>query len=268
LSKELTPDFSYSFKGPVWKTFPDPERRLLALEIRDSKTHQVTFSVVSFETDRVILKDLIPDEPWWISLVAFMDHVLFTRIFPDEQDPGKSNLQAYDIKQNKVLWTIPGLIPGHIGTDKITGFIQLQEERKTCTVDVQTGKILFTGPMDGPDQNISGPVSSGHNLHYPVQYHQADDGFKTLEKYISRLGKEPCLAIDYLEFSNYIIINYYNRSDNELVNFLLILNSEGKVLYHEKTGTGKGIAMDSFFIMEDVLVFTGNKQNISGIILR
>ena len=75
------------------------------------------------------------------------------------------------------------------------------------------------------------------------------------------------MAIDYLEFGNYIIINYYDRSDTELVNFLLVLNREGNILYHKTAGSGKGIAKDSFFIMDKILVFTKDRQNISVMLL-
>ena len=75
------------------------------------------------------------------------------------------------------------------------------------------------------------------------------------------------MAMDYLESGNYIIINHYRRFGNELVNFLLVVNRSGEILYHERTGSGSGIAMDSFFIMDNVLVFVRDKRNITGITL-
>ncbi len=263
MSKELTPDFSCVFNGLIWKTIPDTTGNLLAVEVRNNEDHIASFNVLDFNSGNFILKDWVFPEPWWVNLTAFLGPNIYIRIFLDDSNPSRTELFAFDIHKKIILWKIADLEPIEFSAKMIRAYSGEGENRRICIVDPRTGNIIYPAPAPAGQYQDSSEYRNNPALHYPVHYPEQDENFKIVKKYLARFEIEPCLAIDYIEFSTLIIINYYNRTNKSIENFLLVLDNEGSVLFHKNTGSGlPGAGMDTFFIMHNDLIFARNKNNL------
>ncbi len=258
LIKELAPDFSYIFQGRIWKTYPDPEHQVLAVETRNDELHNTLFHVISMNSLQFLLKDFPASEPWWAGLAACDYPLLFINIFQDDQDPGKRDLQAYNFIDKTSLWTISGLVPVKITAGKIFGFMVKEEFREPCIVDTASG-IVTTAEWPSGVNDSSG--STPASLHFPSQYSQGSPDFEVIKEYLLKMDLHPVKSVEYLEYSDSIIISYYVEGTAGLVNYLLIMDEQGNVLYHEKTGDSlPGPGSGIFFVKEPWLFYLENKN--------
>jgi len=61
-----------------------------------------------------------------------------------------------------------------------------------------------------------------------------------------------------------MILSYYFHKNKTLGNVLLVANSEGEVLCTINLGENlKGIGKDTFFVLENKLVFISNKNTLN-----
>ncbi len=263
MPKEPTPDFSYTFNGLIWKTVPDIERNLLALEVRNNENHKTGFYVINLNSNEFLLKDWVFSETWWVSLLALSDTRIYMRLFPDEQDPSNGEIQAFDIINKTILWTIDGLVPVEFGHHEILAFIGEGENRRFCAVNPLTGQVTYPEQAEARENSASRKTNDNRDLYYPVHYAEDDDNFRMIGKFLEKLGIKPSLAVDYLEFREYIIISYCQRENNDMESFLLLLDREGSVIFNKNTGSGlPGAGKDTFFVMNNGLIFASNKNNL------
>ena len=77
-----------------------------------------------------------------------------------------------------------------------------------------------------------------------------------------KLNLTPVVALEYLELDTFIFVSYY-VAEGDLVNYLLVLSADGKVLLHEKLDEHlKGIGLDTFFILSGCVIFVRNKREL------
>ncbi len=93
----------------------------------------------------------------------------------------------------------------------------------------------------------------------PFVYEPGSDYFKTV---VDFLGLELPCACEYLEFEKKIILCYYLRSGKEFERYLLVLE-DGKKVSKELLDTRmKGFASGSFFVLNGMLIFIKNRNEI------
>jgi hypothetical protein len=97
----------------------------------------------------------------------------------------------------------------------------------------------------------------------PFQYEEGTGHFDTVRDFLqARLGITPVATIDYLEFQRLIMVSVFVQ-ENNLANYLYVLDSGGEVLLNEKLGENlTGVGLDTFFMYSDHLIFVKNKSEL------
>lgn len=237
----------------IWKIIPDSDKNLLLIESRDGNTQTCHFKWIDLATKIESSTISGPDSAWWMSLAGFCYPYILFEEFMDEQDPSKKNLVVYDAGKEKIVLT-KDRVEYH-GIDSENIYINENGYITSIKKDGLEEKKLLENPV----LTYNSPVV------YPDQFLENDEYFALPADYLRKTENlDPVKAIDYLEHKNYICISYYLTEKNFLVNFLLVLNKKGEILFKKKLDTGlRGIGSDTFCIINDQLLFITNKSELS-----
>ena len=247
--------FSNSFHGVIWNTLADGSHPRLFLEVRDVQEKKVSFSALNLRNYEWLWKDVTLEEPWWVSLAASGGDLLLFTIYTDTNNPDRKSLLAYDVSENKIAWWYNGFSISGANTLYVKG-IDARFPSKEIILDLLTGRAV---------QQVDFHLDDSQNFPVirPFQYEQGTAHFDTVRHFLqTRLGIVPVATIDYLEFQQLIMVSVFVR-ENDLANYLYVLDSGGQVLFSEKLGENlKGVGIDTFFIYSDHLIFVKNKSEL------
>lgn len=253
MARSIEFNFSHVFDGIVWKTVVAPEKNTLVVEVRNNEKKQTTFSALDGRNGEFLWRDILFDEPWWISLgAATQDVVLFT-LYLETNNPDKKAVFAFHLFDRKILWWNNDYSLISVSNRQVTG-IATKYGSRLITLDLLTGKEISKAEdiHETPDQVVR-----------PQQYLADNDYFATVKTFLERkFNLLPVTALEYLEYDSNIFISFYLQED-ELVNFLLIISSDGELLVKEKLdGHLKGIGLDTFFVFSGCVFFVKNKTEL------
>jgi hypothetical protein len=255
LAKAIEFLFSKVFDGTVWKTIADPDQKKLFAEIRNTASKSVSFSCVDLSENVWLWTGLTMEEPWWVTISAASKNILLFTTYNDSNNPDKKSLVAFDIVEQKIIWWkndfAVSTVAGEIVTGVNTGLI-----RKEVAVNINDGKEI---PRDavvfGAEQNFK--------VIRPFQYQQESAHFATVRAFLgAKANFLPVITVEYMEYGSLIVISAF-ASPEDLANYLFVFNSDGKLLLTETLGEHlKGIALDTFFVVDGFLIFVKNKKEL------
>jgi hypothetical protein len=69
--------------------------------------------------------------------------------------------------------------------------------------------------------------------------------------------------VDYLEHKSKIIVSFYSTEAEKLVNYILVTDEEGQILFQDTIAEGLStVALESFFLWKDQLIFIKNRKEL------
>ncbi len=257
LASSLELNFSFSFPCTIWKMVALPDEKILLLEIRDEASRQVSFSALHYSLKTFLWKDFQLDESWWSGLLAAYKSVFLLQNYTNQDNPDATKLLALDVHSCKILWEQETFSFSNFSNENVLG-TSGREDPKPVLLDLFTGKVIDENvKLDYTTDKISEPLR-------PFQYQEGTGYNDTVSTFLSsRFSIKPEGTVEYLEHDGLIVISYYLREQSGLVNFLLVLNNEGKILLREKIDEQlKGLGVDTFFILSGCLFFVRNKREL------
>lgn len=247
--------FSHQFQGIIWNTLADGNNERLFLEIRNPIDKTVSFSALNLRNNQWLWKDLVFDEPWWISMRAVEGDILLLTVYTDSNNPDRKSVIAYDVAKNKTAWWYNGFSITSVNRLFVVG-VDAKFPEKETVLDLFTGKGLPYGDFHlGDSQNF--PVIR------PFQYDEGTAHFDTVRDFLSsRLGISPVISIEYLEMEDLIIVSVFLKEQG-LANYLYAFDANGEILIQENLGEQlSGMALDTFFVFSGCLIFVKNKNEL------
>lgn len=258
---------SFSFDGLIWKVIPDEVNHLLVVEYRNSDKHLADFSAIDLKKKKIKWQGIKKDEPWWIGLEAVKDGYIYLHGYKDIQNPEHKGIISVTSDSGKILWEEKLLSFGGVFSEGILALQNEEEENKVYfLLDLKTGKQKkeYSDVEVLKKLNQVFREKQKSNIQNALHFTQESEYFPKLSEYVQEVTSEiPALAFDYAEYKNFIIISYYIYSDNKLQNLLLIANEEGDVLLKEILDKSpKGVGMDTFFLLENTVIFVKEKKEL------
>jgi hypothetical protein len=262
--------FSILFDGTIWKILPDEVQKRLLIEVRNADLHQAeVFSLDLNKEELLPLHPLPADTTWWLGLEAAFDGIAVLHTYPNEQEPAHRGVYMYDMSTGQELWhttlvSYKGIQPGQLLVkEESTGQLQV--------LSSQTGQAM---PMPAPEDAIMRNFDACRQdrnkiprfpLHYPAKHAY----FESVSQFIKiKTGHTAIEGTDYLEAGGFIIISYYTLQDTRLANRLLITDSSGNVLLQDILALNLiGIGSDTFFVLDQLLLFIKNKNELYSYVL-
>lgn len=238
----------------------EPGARYLVLEIRNEDKHQVSFAVVALESDELIWKEVIFEEPWWIGATATDGGIVVFHIYQDSQNPQNKNYFAVDVASQRQIWHSDTFQVMGIEGNDLLGFEKQKDSREYKLISIKDKKEI---PLSKADIERLLP-GENKNLRYPFHYIETQPHFETVKQFIIQYtNTKPVQGCEYLEYKNLILISYYIQESSALANYLLVIDMEGQLYLQEALDKRLSqIGLGTFFIANDKLVLIKEKNQL------
>lgn len=244
----------------------DEQGEVLILEIRENDHHQVSFTAIDLKSGTVLWDGLEFDENWWVGMTTIVKGILLLHTYVDNSDPEPKGLIAFDIQQKKVCWIHNDFTYLNVQENKVLGVTLIDQDKQYQAIDLLDGEKHTIEEEQFFQLNLSLKKDSESSLEtkYPLHYKEGTSYFETCKNYLyNRLHLQAVKAIEYLEVKNRIIISYYTGNATTLVNYLLVMDSEGGILYNEIIQENiNAVGLETFFIVKNQVIFVKEKNEI------
>ena len=248
-------NFSRRFKGIIWNTVVSGEDKVLLIEVRNAEEKRVRFSAFNYEKGQFLWTDRELEESWWVNATSIIGGMVFFTIYLDTNNPDKKGVLAYSLNNLELVWWNNDFTIGEITSAGLKGY---------------SGKFgikeLVLGIADGREVGAgSGATLIANPVKKPVQYVEGTQYFDTVKNFlVKQLNLDPVSALEYMETDQCFLVSCYCRVDeNLLANFLFVFSKAGKLLLNERLDTSlKGIGLDTFFVVDDLLFFVKDKVEL------
>jgi len=248
------------FDGQIFNLLCDNEAGVLALEIRNNAKYNASYAAFDLKKNKFINKKIQPAERWWTSMLSVNKESLILYQYHDQQSPDVKDIFALDLKKGKQLWLHHQVILQNVENEKLTVLRQNDDNIENMIITLPEGKLKPFSD-DVVQQKID-------KIEQPQHYKENSEYFDTVSKFVNKkYNISPIKAVDYLEVKEFIIISYYllTNEGKSLNNELLVLNEQGEILLKEKLAKDlKGIGMDTFVIINGLLIMIKDKNTLKG----
>jgi hypothetical protein len=259
VSERLSPIFIHDFEQPIWQMALEPQKGLLALELRDLKEASVSFSLLDLHTQTLVFDRYAFEEEWWMSIVTMKDNLLLIKQYHDSQQPEKQGLLAINIESMQVEWWLQNFQLLQLNGLSISGKQHDENESVVKHYEINSGQELAAELVD--NSNVQGPSIEAK---YPTHYDSESPHLETIKSFIANYFNVKAVgACDYLEVEHLIVISWFYSEGSSYANVLSVIDSEGNIMLEEKIGTGlDAFAADTFFVLKNRLIFVSNKTQL------
>ena len=253
MSRTLAFNFSHVFDGVIWNIKISSESEIMLLEVRNHQQRIVRFSALNFKTNRLIWKDKVLEEPWWINLTGVSGDIVLFTLYTDTNNPDKKAAIAYNIHDGKLAWWNNDFSINAISGNCVVGTAE-KFGKHELVLELHSGAVL-----ESPQLNVKSHENVLRPHHYPADHAY----FDTVKSFLNqKFNLSPTAALEYLEHESLIFISCYLH-ENELANYLFVISPDGDLLLKEKLGEHlKGIGLDTFFILSGCVFFVRNKGEL------
>lgn len=257
-------NFSILFDGTIWRILPDETNHSLALEVRNTDLHQTTFYSLLLQDTSLTELVLATEEQWWLGLQAAYKGCILLHGFTDQQNPVPHGLYCYAAQEGHLRWQSTqhqyfGLLKNQLlAIDTST--------QQMVGLDLDQGTVIATyNNTNKPTEDAQVFANERNKITLlPLHYHAKHAYFDIISAFIKqKTGNTAIEAADYLEFKDLVILSYYIYGENKLENRILVCNTEGVTLLDDSLALNlSGIGLDTFFLLENQLIFIKNKNEL------
>lgn len=236
--------FSFSFAGKIWQMAQDRVRAELIIELRDTAGHEQVFYVLDLEQGSLSAGFDIPSADWWTTLHRASFPWIFLEHYTDPEDPGKKDLLMYNRASDQV---------------QRSGQFQLME--------ILEDRLIGHDPehsLEKKEINLDlKPNETEVKTVYPAYFAPGSESHALVMQFVEAGADE--LGCEYFEGDEYIIICYYQRLGTKYLRKLLVLKGETELYSGLVDSNLEGYASGGFFIVNNLLVFVENGNQINAI---
>ncbi len=242
--------FSHSFSGKIWNLHLDEATKQLALEIRNEELMQVFFQSLNLET-QALHNPVFLEESWWVSLAHISYPILLFKIYHEEANATLKAIVAFDLNKNAIAWQKQDWP----NVEFVQNLIQVTNDR---------GEKTYFNILDGlPSQLNVGHGQIVKNIKLPSFYPPENQYYEQLQRFIAQItGVKTNVGLEYLQTDSLVFLSYYTPPP-KMVNKLLVVNQQQEILLHKELGKElKGVGQDTFFIVDNKLIFVEHNRNL------
>jgi hypothetical protein len=249
---------AFNFKGQIWKILTHPDKRILVIEIRVEESRTVKFVAADLDKHALLWEYTSSKYLWWCGLEWVEKEMVFLHGYKDIQHPEHQGIIALDLYSGMQKWENAGVVFRGMAQDQVVSE-KVGEVSEFLLLDKRNGKV--NGVLQTYEQEVL-PVDG--RIRNAAYISPEDNVFHKIAGFIKQsAGKEVVLAIDYMEHNRHLIAGFYTRNEAQLCHWLLMVNENGEVVFCELTGAGlPGIARESFFVFENIVIFIKNKTEL------
>lgn len=234
--------YSHSFGGIIWNIEFDEVSNALLIEIRSTVEQSFELhrtSLKTLETKKIVNTNL----EWAHKPVCFTnDHIVLSK-FTSDTSPELSGIWVLNPEGNN-LWENPEF--------------KWDSDSQNIKDPSGASRDLISG-------NISSDVSfqpGQLNVKNPIGYDVESEHYEEMKEFIGSEGLEG--PIEYLQLDNNSFILSYNTTSEESSKCQLqVWDTSKGVIYEKKISSNQnGIAFETFFVIDNLLIYTVEKSTL------
>jgi len=247
----------------------DEKKGWLGIETRDADTLQNAFYVVDTQSGNLVLADYKPKAGWWSGLEDIYGGCLYLHRGNNQQYGQHEGIMAVNAVSGQTLWEQPHYSFYGLATDYLLAKESDQDLNEFVYLDYETGtKIPAALTLSEIKAALSHfQAQRQQQSKVPSHYPENNVFFAELQLFMQEtINTEAVLAMDYLETGRYFVIGYYQKQpDSKYTYQVAVFSITGALLLQEKLKTdATGIGLDNFFILNDTLILSKNKDSLLG----
>lgn len=254
--------FSHIFSAHIWRILPhpDPERNEWALELREISEKKVSFALIDLDERHVRWQKTPPDADWWTSITGLAHDQVFLHHYRYPDLPEPTDLAALSIKDGELRWVLPNyVLVKALDYGNIEVASKGHEGFNYAVYSAETGRINPSPVLND--------VATEIILKQPVRYKEGNVYFGKLASFLQTILniKNP-VCIDYLDHRPYMMFSYYIYQQDQIVQYLLIVNDQKQVVLHEQLSEGRdGIGQSTILLKNSTLVYLKDSSEFSSL---
>lgn len=254
--------YAIPFQGQLWKALPG-QYNLIVVECRDTQARKVSFSAIDATKGSVVWTVASPMDEWWTTLKEVTEGHVVLIAYNNPDMPEPKGVSVLDIKTGKVKWTLPEV--QYVQSDKEGVLINegTAENASYRKMAWQTGHLLQAVNLKDLFKGFN-KKEKNPSLKYPYHFDTENEFYPKLQEFIGQVTQEATNhLIEYLEEQGKLIISYYLCEADVYTNKLCITDEDGKLLsVHTLVTDAKGVGLDTFFVLSNVVVFVQGKNTL------
>lgn len=249
-------------EGSIWRILFDDYGQFILLETRNSNTKKASLKLIDLQIGNHKNLAINLEDNWWFGISRFQYPFILLYKYPEPTIPESKGIICFNCNENKIIWEREDL---QYFDDYQANFTAIDwKTKQRLKLDLNNGRtaIINSKVSENPiDQFLR------KYLWNPEVYQEESSGYVNIAEFIKKkLDLVVVKAIEYLEFTQYIIISFYIYGHNNLVlyNTLVVYSLDGKLLLKEDLAVGKkGIGLNTFTVFNSFLVFIKNTNQIA-----
>ena len=236
--------YSKRFNEIIWQIKCSESDQSIVLELRAEKTLEHFYCVIQLSTkqDQIVVPPKGID--WWSTLSYLIEQKLIISQFPNQTNPGPSNIYIYDFSNREISNFIAQCILDELKDGKLYGH------------------RIDKSKMDHFSIEIASSDYKKCSLMKPVFYPDGCEDFCTVQSFLTEMGEEPVLGVEYMETGQAIVFTYYLQRQNYYERYLLMIQNEEIKLHVQLDDQMKGLATGSFMIFDHYLIYIINRKEL------
>ncbi len=248
--------FQKQFSSLIRFVKPSDDHTVICLEQISESLPSPQYHVVDLQSFTLNAENISVKNSKTLVLKSITSSHLILNEYHNGKNPDHATAMVYDYKRKIIEWEKENFRILEINGEVIKSPHQHFENRFSYW-NVKTGQII--------DEPATTNLKSNKTESFPLLYPENSEHFGSFSKFINeKTGHVPAICCEYLEVEKLMILSYYFFENKTLTNVLLIANSDGEILDTINLGENlKGIGKDTFFVLENKLVFISNKNTLN-----
>ncbi|MFT7381857.1 MAG: hypothetical protein ACI9Z3_001749 [Roseivirga sp.] len=258
--KQLNLQFSETFPSDIWETALSGEYLLIGC--REGDKMEATFSLYDLKQHNFLWKSISFDESWWVSIYAFVDNIIVFQIFNDSQNIEARSLFGFEITRMEAVWSVDNVnVLGLSG--QVLKLKSQETENDFFKIDITTGEEIKLDSEKLDQENVS------NGIILPFHYTEENPYFQTVKQFLAEFADLHLVgACDYLEYNGLILISAHEKLEQNLSNTIVVFDGSGNLILKEVLAEqSKGLASDTFYIVNEQLIFVKEKREMKGYLI-
>ena len=260
MPKQLNPQFSETLPSDIWETALSGNHLLIGS--REGDRMEATFSLYDLQQHNFLWKSISFDESWWVSIYTFVDSIIVFQIFNDSQNIEARSLFGFEITKMEAVWSVDNV--NVLGLSGQMLKLKSQEaENEFFNINITTGEEIELDSEKIDKENVS------NGIILPFHYTEENPYFQTVKQFLAEFADLKLVgACDYLEYNGLILISAHEKLEQNLSNTLYVFDETGNLVLKETLAEqSKGLASDTFYIVNEQLIFVKEKREIKGYLI-
>jgi hypothetical protein len=248
MTSSTEPKFSKSFDAWIWQIKLDYFSNSLALELRSEDQLSVRYAVLNMKDDPFDLNFIEIEATWWSSLLGLYGSFLIINNFPNQSNPGPSDVQIVDWKSGEIIEVFEQVLVDQFDKHMLKGRY-MKEDHSTEPFELDLSKYANYGLIDS-------------SMMVPGFIPGDNPDFEVIRSYLNTLSIHPVLGAEYLENEEDILFTTYEKI-NKHYNRILLWIRNGQVLLKKVIDKNmKGVSLESFVTFEKKLIFVEDRKTL------